>query len=171
MNWFKSFWKKLTAPVSAGPCTSPFDEGFNNFTPRAQQVFALAQKEADRLNHNFVGTEHVLLGLVKLGQGVAVNVLLNIGIDLEAIRAEVEKLVDTGPGHKMIGKIPYTPTVKQVLDLASREAKALNHAYVGTEHILLGLLREGEGVAARILRQLHVDIDKTRLEILKELNP
>src|SRR5260221_1599039 len=147
------------------------EESMNNFTPRAQQVLALARKEADRFNHNFVGTEHLLLGLIKLGQGVAVNVLQKMGLDLETVRMEVEKQVGTGPDQKMIGNIPYTPRVKKVLALASKEAKALNHTYVGTEHILLGLLREGDGVAAKVLKNLDVDIEQTRQEILKELDP
>jgi len=147
------------------------DEAMNNFTPRAQQVLALARKEADRFNHNFVGTEHLLLGLIKLGQGVAVNVLQKLGLDLDTVRMEVEKQVGTGPDQKMIGNIPYTPRVKKVLALAAKEAKALSHTYVGTEHILLGLLREGDGVAARVLKNLDVDIEQTRQEILKELDP
>jgi ATP-dependent Clp protease ATP-binding subunit ClpC len=147
------------------------EEAMNNFTPRAQQVLALARKEADRFNHNFVGTEHLLLGLIKLGQGVAVNVLQKLGLDLETVRMEVEKQVGTGPDQKMIGNIPYTPRVKKVLALAAKEAKNLNHTYVGTEHILLGLLREGDGVAARVLKNLDVDIEQTRQEILKELDP
>lgn len=188
MNWFKSFWKKLTAapaekpptlaqifggsePVSAGSGAPPFDKSFNNFTPRALQVIALARKEADRLGHNFLGTEHLLLGLTKLGQGVSLNVLAKMGVNLETVRAEVEKQVGTGPGHKMIGNLPFTPRTKKVLDLARKEAKALNHTYVGTEHFLLGLLREGDGVAARILRSLGVDLEKTRKGILKELDP
>jgi ATP-dependent Clp protease ATP-binding subunit ClpC len=147
------------------------ESSMQNFTPRAQQVLALARKEADRFNHNFVGTEHLLLGLIKLGQGVAVNVLQKLGLDLETVRMEVEKQVGTGPDQKMIGNIPYTPRVKKVLALASKEAKNLNHTYVGTEHILLGLLREGDGVAARVLKNLDVDIEQTRQEILKELDP
>jgi len=147
------------------------DEAMSNFTPRAQQVLALARKEADRFNHNFLGTEHLLLGLIKLGQGVAVNVLQKMGLDLETVRMEVEKQVGTGPDQKMIGNIPYTPRVKKVLALASKEAKALNHTYVGTEHILLGLLREGDGVAAKVLKNLDVDIEQTRQEILRELDP
>jgi ATP-dependent Clp protease ATP-binding subunit ClpC len=147
------------------------EEAMNNFTPRAQQVLALARKEADRFNHNFVGTEHLLLGLIKLGQGVAVNVLQKLGLDLETVRMEVEKQVGTGPDQKMIGNIPYTPRVKKVLALANKEAKQLNHTYVGTEHILLGLLREGDGVAARVLKNLDVDVEQTRQEILKELDP
>ncbi len=143
----------------------------NNFTPRAQQVLALARKEADRFNHSYVGTEHILLGLIKLGQGVAVNVLQKMGLDLETVRMEVENQVGSGPETKMVGNIPYTPRVKKVLALAGKEAKVLNHSYVGTEHILLGLLREGEGVAARVLKNLEVDIERTRNEILRELDP
>ena len=143
----------------------------NNFTPRAQQVLALARKEADRFNHSYVGTEHLLLGLIKLGQGVAVNVLERMGLELEAVRMEVEKEVGSGPPQKTSGNIPYTPRVKKVLALANKEAKALNHSYVGTEHLLLGLLREGEGVAARVLKRLDVDIQRTRNEILAEIDP
>ncbi|MCB1062786.1 MAG: ATP-dependent Clp protease ATP-binding subunit, partial [Verrucomicrobiae bacterium] len=143
----------------------------NNFTPRAQQVLALARKEADRFNHNYVGTEHLLLGLIKLGQGVAVNVLQKMSLDLETVRMEVEKQVGNGPETKIVGNIPYTPRVKKVLALAGKEAKGLNHSYVGTEHILLGLLREGEGVAARVLKNLEVDLERTRNEILHELDP
>ncbi len=129
----------------------------NNFTPRAQQLLALARKEAERFNHNCVGTEHLLLGLIKLGQGVAVNVLHKMGLDLERVRLEVEKYVGSHPATNMVGDIPSTPRVKKVLALAGKEAKALNHPYVGTEHILLGLLREGEGVAARVLKSLVVE--------------
>src|SRR6266446_3451399 len=143
----------------------------NNFTPRAQQLLALARKEAERFNHNCVGTEHLLLGLIKLGQGVAVNVLQKMGLDLERVRMEVEKYVGSHPATNMVGDIPSTPRVKKVLALAGKEAKALNHPYVGTEHILLGLLREGEGVAARVLKSLEVDPARTRNEILKELDP
>ena len=138
------------------------EESMNNFTPRAQQVLALARKEADRFNHNFVGTEHLLLGLIKLGQGVAVNVLQKMGLDLETVRQEVEKEVRAGSEQKVAGNIPYTPRVKKVLSLATKEAKALNHTYVGTEHILLGLLREGDGVAAKVLKNLEVDIEQCR---------
>lgn len=143
----------------------------NNFTPRAQQVLALARKEAERFSHNYVGTEHLLLGLIKLAQGVAVNVLTKMGLDLETVRMEVEKQVGNHSDSKVLGNIPYTPRVKKVLALASKEARALNHSYVGTEHILLGLLREGEGVAARVLKSLELDIERTRNEILKELDP
>lgn len=143
----------------------------NNFTPRAQQVLALARKEADRFNHNYVGTEHLLLGLIKLGQGVAVSVLERLGLDLDTVRMEVEKEVGTGPDTKITGSVAYTPRVKKVLALANKEAKSLNHSYVGTEHLLLGLLREAEGIAARVLQRLDVDIHSTRNEILSEIDP
>src|SRR3954462_16018749 len=136
------------------------DEAMNNFTPRAQQVLALARKEADRFNHNFVGTEHLLLGLIKLGQGVAVNVLQKSGLELDTGRMEVEKLVGTGPDQKMIGNIPYTPRVKKVLSLAAKEAKALNHTYVGTEQFLLGWLGEGDGAPPRFLKNRDVNIEQ-----------
>ena len=143
----------------------------SDFTPRGQQVLALARQEAERFNHHYVGTEHLLLGLIKLGQGVAVNVLQRMGLDLEGVRMEVEKHVGPHSETKMVGSIPYTPRVKKVLVLAGKEAKALSHSYVGTEHILLGLLREGEGIAARVLKSLEVDPVRTRNEILKELDP
>src|SRR5665213_3566847 len=147
------------------------DETMSNFTPRAQQVLALARKEADRLNNDFLGTEHLLLGLIKLGQGVAVNVLQSMGIDLETVRMEVEKQTPGGSDQKMIGNIPYTPRVKKVIALSQKEAKNLNHTYVGTEHLLLGLLREGDGIAAKVLRNLDVDIEEARQRVLKELDP
>ncbi|MDF7799201.1 ATP-dependent Clp protease ATP-binding subunit [Pontiellaceae bacterium B1224] len=143
----------------------------DNFTPRAQQVLQLARKEADRFNHGYVGTEHILLGLIALGHGVAVNALQALGIDLASVRLEVEKAVGTGPETKTIGNIPFTPRAKKVLALSASEARGLGHSYVGTEHILLGLLREGEGIAARVLENLGVDLDETRYEIMKTLDP
>jgi ATP-dependent Clp protease ATP-binding subunit ClpC len=144
----------------------------NNFTPRAQQVLALARKEAERFHHNYLGTEHLLLGLIRLGQGVAVSVIQKMGLDLDKVRAEVEKQTPVGTDAPAQGNgIPYTPRVKKVLALAGREAKQLNHSYIGTEHLLLGLLREDEGVAARVLKSLDVDIERVRQEILKELDP
>ena len=169
---------KATASQSSGAASAPAYESFNsgseglrNFTPRAQQVLALSRKEADRFNHNFVGTEHLLLGIISLGQGTAVNVLAKMGIDSQAVRAEVEKQVGTGPDQKIIENIPYTPRVKKVLALAAKEAKTLNHTYVGTEHILLGLLREGDGVAARVLTNLGLNLETTRQQALRELDP
>lgn len=132
---------------------------------------ALARKEADRFNHHFVGAEHLLLGLIKLGQGVATNVLKNCGLNLEHVRQEVETRVGRGPDQGAMGTIPLTPRAKEVLKLAEREAKALHHTYVGTEHLLLGLLREGKSMAAQILKHFNVSVEQTRKEILKELDP
>ncbi len=146
-------------------------DGFANFTPRAQQVIKLARREASRFNHPYVGTEHLLLGLIVLGEGVAVNVLERMGISLESVRYEVEKAVGQGPETKTVGNVPFTPRSKKVLQLALAEAQALNHTYEGTEHILLGLLREGEGVAAQVLKNLEVDLDTAREEVMRELDP
>lgn len=142
---------------------------FNRFTNRARQVVSLARSEADRFNHNYVGTEHLLLGLIKLGQGVAVNVLKKMGIDFEVVRNEVSKVVTPGPETKTVGEIPLTQRAKKVIEYAVEDAQKLNHSYVGTEHILLGLLREEDGIAAKILLNLNIDIDKVREEILSEL--
>lgn len=142
----------------------------NNFTPRAQQVLQLARQEADRFNHGYIGTEHLLLGLIALGEGVAVSVLRRMGLDLERVRLEVEKAVGVGADMKTVGNVPYTPRVKKVLALAGTEARAMNVDFVGTEHILLGLLREGEGVAARVLANLNVDVEQTRQAVMKELD-
>jgi ATP-dependent Clp protease ATP-binding subunit ClpC len=144
----------------------------SNFTPRAVQVCALARKEANRFNQKVCGPEHLLLGLLKLGQGVAFNVLNKmfetIEVDLETVRLTVEKEAALLP--KEAGNIPYTLALKEVLNFAKQEAKALNHTYVGTEHLLLGLLREGNN-AACILRKAGVEIEQARQEILTELDP
>jgi len=164
------FSREPREPASQEPAQA-HGGSIGNFTPRAQQVLRLARKEADRWNHNFVGTEHLLLGLITLGQGVAVNVLKKRGLDLEVVRKEVEKQVGTGPDQKTTGNIPYTPRVKKILALAAEAARCLSHTYVGTEHLLLGILREGDGVAARVLTNLGVKAEDIRLEILKELDP
>jgi hypothetical protein len=164
---FSMFFKKTSTQSEPPRENYPIPD----FTPRAQQTMALARKEADRFSHNFVGTEHLLLGLIKLGQGTGFTVLTRMGVNPEMVRAETEKQVGTGPDKKMIGDIPYTPRVRKVLALAAREAMALKHPYVGTEHILLGLLAEGDGVAARVLKNFHVNINRTREEILKAINP
>jgi predicted dehydrogenase len=157
------------ATASAGPPGQ--EQKFYNFTPRAQQALALARKEADLLNQHFVGTEHLLLGLIALGQGVAVTVLAKLGLNLQNVRHEVEKQIAASPDEKLIDVIRYTPRVKKVFALAAKEAKNLNHAYVGTEHILLGLLGGADGVPALVLKNLGVDVEQTRLAILKELDP
>ena len=141
------------------------------YTPRAREVIQLARSEADRFNHPYVGTEHLLLGLVALGQGVGVSALQRMGVSLEALRLEVEKAAGQGPETKTVGNVPFTPRAKKVLQLAAAEARSLNHTYIGTEHILLGLLREGEGVAAQVLRNLNVDAETARIEVMKELDP
>ena len=143
----------------------------DNFTPRAQQVLQLARKQADSFNHGYVGTEHILLGLIALGHGVAINALQSVGIDFESVKLEIEKAAGTGPETKTIGNIPFTPRAKKVLALSANEARNLGHSYVGTEHILLGLLREGEGIAARVLENLGVDLNEIRNEIMKTLDP
>lgn len=142
---------------------------FDKFTNRAKQVIKLAKKEAQRLNHNYLGTEHVLLGLLKLGQGVAVNVLRNLGVDFETVRNEVEKLVGYGPEIQVYGDPALTGKVKKVFEFANEEAASLNHNYVGTEHLLLGLLRQTDGVAAQVLENLKVNLKEVRKEVLKEL--
>lgn len=142
---------------------------FDKFTNRAKQVIKLAKKEAQRLNHNYLGTEHLLLGLLKLGQGVAVNVLKNLNIDFETVRAEVEKLVGYGPEIQVYGDPALTGKVKKVFEYANEEAANLNHNYVGTEHLLLGLLRQTDGVAAQVLENLNVNLKEVRKEVLKEL--
>ncbi len=145
------------------------EEFMQNLTPRAQQILALARKEADRLNHNYIGTEHILLGLLKLNQGVACNVLTKLGVDLDALRAEIERHLPANPG-KVKDQITFTPRAKKVLMLAQKEARAMNLSYVGTEHILLALLKEEEGMAAQFLKAFDLDFEQVRQEILKELD-
>jgi ATP-dependent Clp protease ATP-binding subunit ClpC len=141
----------------------------NRFTERAQRVILIAQEEAKRLNHDYVGTEHLLLGLIALGEGVAAQVLANLGVDLRRVRSEVEKIVGTGDNVMLLGEIPFTPRAKKVLELAVEEAQNMGHNYVGTEHLLLGLIREEEGVAARVLENLGVRLDVVREEVISLL--
>jgi ATP-dependent Clp protease ATP-binding subunit ClpC len=142
---------------------------YERFTDRARKVMQLANQEAQRFNHEYIGTEHILLGLVKEGSGVAANVLKNLDIDLRKIRLEVEKLVQSGPEMVTIGKLPQTPRAKKVIEYSMEEARNLNHNYVGTEHILLGLLREQEGVAAQVLMNLGMKLEDVREEVLNLL--
>lgn len=142
---------------------------FDKFTNRAKQVIKLAKKEAQRLNHNYLGTEHVLLGLLKLGQGIAVNVLRNLNIDYETVLGEVERLVGFGPEIQVYGDPALTGKVKKVFEFSNEEASSLNHNYVGTEHLLLALLRQTDGVAAQILENLNINLKEVRKEVLKEL--
>lgn len=141
----------------------------NRFTERAQRVILIAQEEAKRLNHDYVGTEHILLGLIALGEGVAAQVLANLGVDLRRVRAEIEKIVGTGDNVMLLGEIPFTPRTKKVLELAVEEAQNMGHNYVGTEHLLLGLIREEEGVAARVLENIGVRLDLVREEVINLL--
>jgi ATP-dependent Clp protease ATP-binding subunit ClpC len=142
---------------------------FERFTERARKVMALANQEAQRFNHEYIGTEHVLLGLVKEGSGVGANVLKNLGVDLHKVRMEVEKLVKAGPDMVTMGKLPQTPRAKKVIEYAIEEARNLNHNYVGTEHLLLGLLREHDGVAAQVLMNLGLKLEEVREEVLNLL--
>jgi ATP-dependent Clp protease ATP-binding subunit ClpC len=141
----------------------------NRFTERAQRVILIAQEEAKRLNHDYVGTEHILLGLIALGEGVAAQVLANLGVDLRRVRAEIEKIVGTGDNVMLLGEIPFTPRAKKVLELAVEEAQNMGHSHVGTEHLLLGLIREEEGVAAQVLENLGVRLDIVREEVISLL--
>lgn len=140
---------------------------FGRFTERAQKVLALAQEEAVRLGHNNIGTEHILLGLVSEGEGIAAKALTALGLESSKIQQEVEKLI--GKGEKVSQTIHYTPRAKKVIELSMDEARKLGHSYVGTEHILLGLIREGEGVAARVLNNLGVSLNKARQQVLQLL--
>ena len=151
-----------------GPPTA-LDAMFDRFTDRAKKVMNLARQEAQRFNHEYLGTEHVLLGLVQEGSGVAANVLRNMQIDLAKIRAEVEKLVKTGPSMVTMGQLPFTPRAKKVLELSVEEAGNLGHNYIGTEHLLLGLIKENEGIAAKVLTNLSVKLEDVREEVLEFL--
>ncbi|MGA1266129.1 MAG: Clp protease N-terminal domain-containing protein, partial [Phycisphaerales bacterium] len=142
---------------------------FERLTDRARKVMALANQEAQRFNHEYIGTEHILLGLVKEGSGVGANVLKNLSIDLRKVRLEVEKLVKSGPEMVTMGKLPQTPRAKKVIEYAIEEARNLNHNYVGTEHLLLGLLREQDGVAAQVLLNLGLKLEEVREEVLNLL--
>lgn len=141
----------------------------NKFSDRAQKVILIAQEEAKRLNHDYVGTEHLLLGLVSVGEGMAVQILINLGVDLKKIKHEVEKIVPPGDNIMVLGEIPFSPRAKKVLEYAVEEANMMGHIYVGTEHILLGLLREKEGVAARVLEYLGVSYEDVQSEIFSLL--
>lgn len=143
----------------------------NNFTPRAQQVLALARKEADRCNHNYIGTEHLLMAIVKLGQGMAVTVLERLGLNMLKLQEDIDAIMIPSQEAQVFGSIPYTPRVKKILSFATKEAKRLNHNFVGTEHLLLGILGEGEGLAARILEKAGVDIERARQEVIAEIEP
>jgi ATP-dependent Clp protease ATP-binding subunit ClpC len=157
MNWF-GFAKELRARQP-------------EYTPRGQRVLQLAGQEAERLQHDFVGTEHLLLGLIALGSGIAVNVMVRHGFTLDAVRAEVERYVGKGPEEIVRKPIPYTPRTKRVMAQAEKEAKRFQHTYVGTEHLLLALLAEPEGVAAKVFENLGFDAAQAYAEITHEISP
>ena len=142
---------------------------FERFTDRARRVVVLAQEEARMLNHNYIGTEHILLGLIHEGEGVAAKALESLGIALEGVRQQVEEIIGQGQ-QAPSGHIPFTPRAKKVLELSLREALQLGHNYIGTEHILLGLIREGEGVAAQVLVKLGADLNRVRQQVLQLLS-
>ena len=142
---------------------------FDRFTDRAKKVMSFARQEAQKFNHEYIGTEHILLGLVQEGSGVAANVLKNMSIDLEKVRHEVEKIVKTGPSMVTMGQLPFTPRAKKVLELSMEEASQLSHNYIGTEHLLLGLIKENEGIAAQVLMNLGVKLEEVREEVLEFL--
>ncbi|NBU16059.1 MAG: NDP-hexose 4-ketoreductase, partial [Actinobacteria bacterium] len=142
---------------------------FERFTDRARRVVVLAQEEARKLNHSYIGTEHILLGLISEGEGVAAKALDSLSISLDAVRAQVEEIIGQG-GSSPSGHIPFTPRAKKVLELSLREALQLGHNYIGTEHILLGLLREGEGVATQVLVKLGADLGRVRQQVIQLLS-
>src|SRR5690348_2809747 len=139
---------------------------FDKFTERARKVLSLAQEEAQRFNHPYIGTEHLLLGLVREGEGVAARVLTNMGVQLPKVRSAVEFIIGRGEGA-VIGEIGLTPRAKKVIELAVDEARRLDHSYIGTEHLLLGLVREGEGIAAGVLESLGVSLEKVRAQVMQ----
>jgi len=145
------------------------NDKFEKFTERARKVLSLAQEEAQRFNHNYIGTEHLLLGLVREGDGVAAKVLSNLNVELNKVRSAVEFIIGRGD-RIVLGEIGLTPRAKKVIELAVDEARRLNHHYIGTEHLLLGLVREGEGIAAGVLESLGVNLEKVRRATLEVLN-
>ena len=142
---------------------------FDKFTDRARKVLTLAQDEAQRFNHNYIGTEHLLLGLVREGEGVAARVLENMNVELAKVRTAVEFIIGRGD-RPVVGEVGLTPRAKRVIELAIDEARRLGHNYIGTEHLLLGLVREGEGIAAGVLESLGVNLDKVRHEVIRVLS-
>ena len=141
---------------------------FERFTDRARNVVVLAQEEARLLNHNYIGTEHLLLGLIRESEGIAAKALVSLGVELDAVREQVEEIVGRG-AREPSGHIPFTPRAKKVLELSLREALQLGHNYIGTEHILLGMIREGEGVAAQVLVRLGADLNRVRQQVIQQL--
>ena len=167
MNRFKTYFEEMAHRVALQKKAAAESE--SKCTPRVRQALVLAESEARRLHHNFIGTEHLLLGLTGIGEGAAVRVLQRMGADLEKTRAELEKWVGHGLESPNTLPLAFTPRTKKVFALAEREAIGLGHTYVGTESLLLGLLGEGDGVAARVLKHLGVEASRVRQEILREL--
>lgn len=163
-----SLWSNIRKRLGGN---DPVDDKFFNFTPRVMQTLALARKEADRLQHQFVAPEHLLVGLLGLGKGVAVNVLVRAGVNLELLRGEVQTLCPPKGAVPNPSTIPYTLETKRVIESAQREARALNHTYLGTEHILLGLLSLRAGAVPKVLATLSARPDEMRILILQELDP
>src|SRR6516225_4001044 len=156
-------------PPRPAPVREESDDMFERFTDRARRVVVLAQEEARMLNHNYIGTEHILLGLIHEGEGVAAKALESLGISLDAVRQQVEEIIGQGQ-QAPSGHIPFTPRAKKVLELSLREALQLGHNYIGTEHILLGLIREGDGVAAQVLVKLGADLNRVRQQVIQLLH-
>ena len=140
---------------------------FERFTERARKILAIAQEEAKNLNHDYLGTEHILLGLIREGEGVAAEVLRNMGIEFETIRLEIEREAPSGGALAILGNVPFTPNSKKVLELAVEDARNMGHNYIGTEHLLLGLIREGESIGAKILLKFGVTLEKARAGLLR----
>ena len=166
VRWFR----QVAGPARLRRTAREEHEGmFERFTDRARRVVVLAQEEARMLNHNYIGTEHILLGLIHEGEGVAAKALESLGISLEGVRQQVEEIIGQGQ-QAPSGHIPFTPRAKKVLELSLREALQLGHNYIGTEHILLGLIREGEGVAAQVLVKLGADLNRVRQQVIQLLS-
>src|SRR5437016_2283811 len=161
---------QLIRKVIQGKHTTPAEllNRFDRFTKRARHVLALAQEEAQRFQHNYIGTEHLLLGLVREGEGVAAQVLSNLGVDVNQLRHAVEAIIGRGD-RIVLGEIGITPRAKKVIELAADEARRLNHRFIGTEHLLLGLIREGEGIAAGVLESLGIQLEQVRTETIRVL--
>jgi ATP-dependent Clp protease ATP-binding subunit ClpC len=168
MRWLRKFCEGLAKPTPQG---NELDETLSDFSPRGQQVLLLARKQAERFQHNFVGTEHVLLGLIGLGQGTGFTVLKKMGVDLDMLRASLEKEIGNSQWQLVIDIIPHTPRVEKVLRLARKEAESVKHTWIGTEHILLGLLREGDGLAGQVLKGVGLNLDQVRERVIKEVDP
>jgi excisionase family DNA binding protein len=164
---FLLWLRNATQSKHAGP--AELTDRFEHFTERARKVMTLSTEEARRLQHNYIGTEHLLLGLVCEGQGVAAQVLNNLGIELEIVRKQVESIIGRGD-HIVTGEIGLTPRARRVIELAVDEARRLDHHYIGTEHLLLGLVREGKGIAAQVLESLGLKLEQVRSETMRVLS-